>query len=133
MGRRWGAGTAAAALGLALAAGAGAQPAPAGEQRRVVVGEQFRRGGLYRLLFGSNYRDLWTTPVELPVLDLATFAGGLTPTRRLGHGQTRALGFKGADGVVVRLDLGTAQDNQGGTDQQPPGAGPHAVRACEIA
>lgn len=68
--------------------------------KTVVAGEQFRAGGLHRFLFGRNYRDLWTTPVELPVLDLQTFAGGLTVVRRLGHGQTKALALAGADGVA---------------------------------
>jgi hypothetical protein len=97
MRRGFSVGTAVACLmGSALV---GAQE-PTPQERRVVVGEQFRRGGLYRLLFGANYRDLWTTPVDLPVLDLATFAGGLTPTRRVGHGQTQALAFKGQDGLA---------------------------------
>jgi hypothetical protein len=50
------------------------------------------------LLFGAEYRDLWTAPVSLEVLDLAAFAGGLTPVRTIGHGQTVALSLKGADG-----------------------------------
>jgi hypothetical protein len=77
-----------------------AAPAMTQKTQRVVAGEQFRKGGLHRFLFGADYRDLWTMPVELPVLDLATFAGGLTPTRRLGHGQTKALALKGNDGVA---------------------------------
>ena len=66
---------------------------------RVVAGEQFKAGGLHRFLFGAEYRDLWTMPVELPVLDLQSYAGGLTVVRRLGHGQTKALALKGGDGV----------------------------------
>ena len=66
--------------------------------RRVVVGEQFAAGGLHGFLFGRDYRDLWTTPVVLPVLDLSTFEGGLAPVRRVGHGQTQALALKGNDG-----------------------------------
>jgi hypothetical protein len=73
-------------------------PASAGTTRTVVVGERFRKSGVYQLLFGHNYRELWTTPVDLPLLDLATFAGGLTPTRVVGHGQTQGLAFAGADG-----------------------------------
>ncbi len=87
--------------GLLVAVGLLAQAAwgqDAARRETVVVGEQFRRGGLHRLLFGANYRDLWTTPVELPVLDLRGFAGGLVPTRRVGHGQTQALALKGQDG-----------------------------------
>lgn len=68
------------------------------DTRLVVAGERFRASGFHRFLFGDNYRDLWTRPVELPVLDLAAYAGGLTPVRKLGHGQTQALALRGADG-----------------------------------
>ncbi len=83
-------------LWLCVASGASVQ---AQEQRTVVAGPQFKANGLQRLLWGANYRDLWTTPVELPVLDMKTFAGGLKATRRLGHGQTKALALRGQDGV----------------------------------
>src|SRR4030095_16985015 len=66
--------------------------------RTVVIGPQYRAGGLHRWLWGADYRDLYTTPVALPVLDLGSYAGGLTPRDRLGHGQTQALALKGADG-----------------------------------
>src|SRR5258706_15638952 len=70
---------------------------------RVVAGAQFKAGALHRWLWGDNYRDLWTTPVELPVLDLATYAGGLKVVRRLGHGQTKALALSGNDGPAYTL------------------------------
>ena len=40
------------------------------------------------------------------VLDLATFDGGLTPTRKGGGKQTKSLRFKSKDGPRVRLPLG---------------------------
>jgi hypothetical protein len=83
-----------ALTGMAL----GADETEPPRTRRVVAGEQFAKGGFYAFLFGRNYRDLWTTPVVLPVLDLATFEGGLTPVRRVGHGQTQALALEGKDG-----------------------------------
>jgi len=43
----------------------GLTPGPASV--RAVVGEQYRASGFHRWLWGSNYRDLYTTPVELPV------------------------------------------------------------------
>jgi Omp85 superfamily domain len=66
--------------------------------RTVVIGQKYKAGPIHRCLWGSDYRDLYTTPVALPVLDLSSYAGGLRPTRPLGHGETQALGFKGADG-----------------------------------
>lgn len=65
---------------------------------RVTAGPQYDAGGLYRFLFGAGYREIWTRPFQAPVLDLATFAGGLTPVNRTGGQQTRALRFRGADG-----------------------------------
>jgi hypothetical protein len=88
-------------MGVLLALGGaclGADTTETPGTRRVVAGEQYARGGFYEFLFGRNYRDLWTTPVVLPVLDLATFEGGLAPVRRVGHGQTQALALKGKDG-----------------------------------
>ncbi|HEU4560475.1 MAG TPA: hypothetical protein VFS20_21675 [Longimicrobium sp.] len=83
-------------LALALApCFAGAQQAGT---RTVVAGEQYRAGGLVRLLAGSTYRDLWTAPVTVPVLDLGTFAGGLTPTEKGGGHQTVSLRFRDAGG-----------------------------------
>lgn len=74
--------------------------APAAGQRDTVAvaGPQYRAGALKRALLGSSYRDLWTTPVRVPVLDLGTFAGGLTPTEEGGGNQTVSLRFRGADG-----------------------------------
>lgn len=84
---------------VALLAAAAAAQEPGGRTERIVAGEQFKAGGLYRLLWGDNYRELWTTPVDLPVLDFKAFAGGLRPVRRIGHGQTQALALAGRNGV----------------------------------
>src|SRR5262249_61934594 len=45
--------------------------------RTVVIGKQYDAGAFHRWLWGADYRDLYATPVELPVLDLQTYAGGL--------------------------------------------------------
>lgn len=63
----------------------------------VVPGERFRAGPFKRWLFGSDYRGLWTTPIQVPVLDLDSVGGGLTPVRPGGMGQSIALHFAGAD------------------------------------
>ncbi len=64
----------------------------------VVPGERYRAGGFKTWFYGSDYRNLWTTPIEISVLDLENFAGGLTPLRTGGFGQSIALHFTGADG-----------------------------------
>jgi len=106
------------ALGPLLLAGAGLAGAGAlagqeihrergltgGTTAVTVVGARYGRGGLHKTLYGDRYRDLWATPVRLEVLDLHAFAGGLTPVRRGGSGQTISLHLDGADGrrYVIR-------------------------------
>ncbi len=86
-----------APLALALAFAA---PAPARAQRdtTVVAGPQYARGWLYRQLFGTEYRRLWTVPLRVPLLDLRGYAGGLTPISAGGGFQTKSLWLRGADG-----------------------------------
>jgi len=64
----------------------------------VTAGEVYNAGLLHRLILGRGHRDLWTTPIRVPVLDLGTFAGGLTPVRRGGGVQTASLRLRAADG-----------------------------------
>jgi hypothetical protein len=61
-------------------------------------GPRYASGSVHRFLFGDGYRQLWTTPVRPVLLDLDTFAGGLTLIRRGGGNQTRTLHLQGADG-----------------------------------
>lgn len=76
-----------------------AQPLPSSPETVVIVpGPQYAASGLHRLLMGDGYRALWTHPVEVPVLDLHTYAGGLTPLRSHIGSQTTSLRFQGADG-----------------------------------
>lgn len=65
---------------------------------RMIPGPEYRAGGLHRLLAGAHWRDLWATEFDAEVLDLDTFAGGLTPTRKGGSLQTKNLRFIGNDG-----------------------------------
>src|SRR5881392_831125 len=90
----------AASLRAAPAAGQAGTAAlsPSGRTVTVVAGPEYRAGWLHETLFGRHYRDLWTTPIEVEVLDLDAFAGGLTPLRPGGGAQTRALRLAGGDG-----------------------------------
>ena len=54
-------------------------------------------GWLQRLLVGSNHREIWSTPVEVPYLDMAEH-GGLTPVKRGGGMQTTSIRLEGGDG-----------------------------------
>ncbi len=91
----------AAAGSVAQAPGARSLPTLVpGDSVLVTPEGRFPAGPIHRLLLGSNHRGLWETPVRVEVLDLARFAGGLTPTERGGGLQTRSLRFIGADGRV---------------------------------
>ena len=69
------------------------------------VTPRFKNSGLTRTFFGANYRDVWKTPVDFPVLDLGTEAGGLTPVKRGGGLQTTSLRLLGEDGNEYGLRL----------------------------
>ncbi len=87
-----------ALAGLAAAPAALAAQGAGADSVTVVPGAQYRAGGLHRFFFGTRYRELWTTPIRVPVLDLTRYAGGLTPTERGGGQQTKSLRFRGGDG-----------------------------------
>lgn len=89
-------------MGAALAAQAETGPSELASQAKtetVIAGRrEYDKPGYYRFHFGEGYRKLWTTPFAEQVLDLATFAGGLTPVRQVGSMQSLGLALKGADG-----------------------------------
>ncbi|MBO6516112.1 MAG: metallophosphoesterase [Bacteroidia bacterium] len=60
-------------------------------------------GALKRLIFGSLNRDLWTTPIRVPYLDIHNEKGGLTPIKKGGGKQTLSLRMKGGDGKQYTL------------------------------
>lgn len=64
----------------------------------VLAGPQYGAGSLHRFFLGSRYRELWTQPLSVPLLDLSAAGGGLTPTTVGGGFQTKSLRFDGADG-----------------------------------
>jgi len=83
----------------AFAAATGGSPLEAAEVRRVMAGRpEYDASGFQKLLMGSGYRALWTTPIDFELLDLRAFAGGLTPVRQVGSMQSIGLAMKGADG-----------------------------------
>ncbi|MCH7965206.1 MAG: BamA/TamA family outer membrane protein [Bacteroidetes bacterium] len=69
----------------------------------VVPGKQFDAGWFHNFWFGKHWRDIWTTPMQVPVLDLKNFAGGITPTKVGGGLQTKSLRFNGKDGNIYKF------------------------------
>ena len=75
-----------------------AAPALAQETKVATAGPEYGASPTLRRWFGDGYRDVWTTPISVPVLDLGKEAGGLEPVRQVGGLQTAGLAFRGADG-----------------------------------
>ena len=81
-----------------LANGTLAVPMPGTDSVTVVEGPRLHPGDFRRWFTGDLYRDLWTTPIRVPVLNLEKYAGGLKPTKSGGGTQTKTLQFDAADG-----------------------------------
>ena len=73
------------------------------ESVTVVPGPEYHAPWWRKLFAGAHYRDLWLTPIRVPVLDLARFAGGLTPIEHGGGEQTVSLHMMGANGIEYAL------------------------------
>ena len=82
-----------------LSAQAGGPAPPTRDSVTVVSGQQYEAGGLFMTFMGRGYRDLWTTPIRVPVADLSRWGGGgLTPFDVGGGQTTQTLHLRGADG-----------------------------------
>src|SRR5215213_5489601 len=75
----------------------GASPPPASRDTVLAANPGYKAGGFQSLMMGDEYRDLWTTPIRVPILDLQKFAGGLRPTKRGGGAESHNLRFMAAD------------------------------------
>ncbi|MCW8961797.1 MAG: hypothetical protein OQK29_09550, partial [Ignavibacteriaceae bacterium] len=69
----------------------------------VIPGERYEAGGFHEFWFGTHWRDIWSTPIKVEILDLKNFAGGLTPIKKGGGYQTKSLRFKGNDGRLWKF------------------------------
>ncbi len=69
----------------------------------VVPDSQFLSGKFKRFWLGDLNRDLWTTPISVPYLDLHYEEGGLTPVKKGGGMQTLSLRMEGPDGKQYAL------------------------------
>jgi hypothetical protein len=86
---------------MAVAGVSAQSPAPRPTENATMLvrvpGAQYGHPVIGEFFAGSNWRNVWTLPVRVRVLDLATFAGGLKATEAGGN-QSRTLRFKGEDG-----------------------------------
>lgn len=86
-----------------LAQDTGRPVVPTDDTARVSPEGRYPAGGVRRFLLGDLNRELWSSEFDAPVLDLARFAGGLTPTRRGGGLQTQSLRMLGEDGLLYNF------------------------------
>lgn len=63
----------------------------------VVAGRIYGASDAVRQAWGENYRFEWTRPIRVPVLNMATFHRGLTPTEEGGGMQAKNLHFVAPD------------------------------------
>lgn len=82
---------------IAVLAPPAAAEVAAQERVPAAAGQHYAADGMVRALAGSNWRDVWTARITVPVLDLATYGGGLK-AEETGGRQSRTLHFQGGDG-----------------------------------
>ncbi len=58
----------------------------------------FKAGNLKRFLWGDNYRKEWTTPIRVPVFDIAKEKRGLKAVQQGGRLQSKSLRLEDAEG-----------------------------------
>ena len=71
--------------------------------RVVVPDSNYKAGWLHNIFFGAHWRDLWSTPLRIKVLDLNKYAGGLKPLKKGGGLQTKSLRLLGKDGKQYKF------------------------------
>ncbi len=64
----------------------------------VQLSEVYNASSFVRSMMGDNYRNLWSSEVELPVFDIDTEKGGLKIIKRGGGQQTRSIRMKDEKG-----------------------------------
>jgi len=64
---------------------------------------EYLASGLRENLLGKHYRDVWATPVEVPLLDMKNTFGGLTPYQKGGGKQTASLKVRNPDAKEYSL------------------------------
>ncbi len=87
-----------AATAPSLIAAQDGRELPPPDSVQLTPGPHYRAGWLHRWLLGHHYRQLWTRPITVAVLDLDRVAGGLVAECRVGGYDRAALRLRGGDG-----------------------------------
>lgn len=56
--------------------------------------KKFAAKGFKNFWMGAQYRDMWATDLEVPIIDLKNTKGGLTPIKKGGGMASNSLGWK---------------------------------------
>ena len=64
----------------------------------VIAGPEYKSSDWHNWLWGEDYRQEWSTQVKVPVLNLDSAFGGLTPIKEGGGRQTKSLRLKDSSG-----------------------------------
>ncbi|NLR62094.1 BamA/TamA family outer membrane protein [Chitinophaga polysaccharea] len=71
---------------------------------KMAADTQYNRfGGFHKFILGENYRKVWATPLNFPVLNLATAKGGLKVLQRGGGKQTHSLRLEDSTGTEYAM------------------------------
>ena len=71
---------------------------------KMAADTQYNKAGkFHRFLLGENYRKVWATPLDFPVLDLKTAKGGLKILQRGGGKQTHSLRLEDSTGTEYAM------------------------------
>ncbi|RYY67575.1 MAG: hypothetical protein EOO12_00640 [Chitinophagaceae bacterium] len=82
----------------------GQTPAPTDSVTTYATANPGLKAGFVKKLFlGENYRQEWTTPLQVPILNLRTAFGGLTPLKEGGGKQTHSLQVADSTGRIWAL------------------------------
>ena len=69
----------------------------------IIPDSNYQAGWFWRFWLGNHWRDLWTTPIKVEILDLKDFDGGLIPIKKGGGLQTKSLRFKSKNGLTWKF------------------------------
>jgi len=83
---------------LPLTPPAAAQEAPPADSVRVVPNPSYKANSFFRAMWGGAHRAAWTAEFPVPLLDLSTYSGGLTPTKQITGDPHKLLIFRDPDG-----------------------------------
>ena len=65
----------------------------------ILAGKEYKANAWKKMWLGKHYRTTWTTPVQVPYLDLDNTQGGLNIYKKGGGRQTTSLKFKSGNGT----------------------------------